>query len=255
METARRQDIFFADISKTIGSGINYELSSLFSATCRTVADHFKKRPIPKIHVSLLADDVFPRRFYFYNMDSSSSAVIFDRARAMRLVCWMLTASGLIQGYLIMDSAFDYNVETLSRNAQANAFAYYSTILNNRIVNVATVLIISITHFCSYGLWKGYRALTSSETQLSITFRNIFFQYCFGSFVYMVFVIPRYLTFVEGSEPPIFHPEMFKDWTFVLMSRVILAGLNLHVLYRVFQLIPEMALMKYNPIGSVKKSD
>lgn len=118
----------------------------------------------------------------------------------MRLIAILLVMGGLVQGYLIMDFAFDLNLwfEAYSEEASYFSFVYYTTILNNRLVNLATIVAIVSTHSCSYYGWtRNIVRKRWGETGLSLAFRSIFFQTCLGTTIYAVFIIPRYLIFID----------------------------------------------------------
>lgn len=117
-----------------------------------------------------------------------------ERSTSLRLIGILLIMGGLVQGYLIMDFAFDIKLwaESYSEEACYFSFVYYTTILNNRFVNVMTLVAILSTHSCSYYGWvRNIIRKRYTETDLSLAFRSIFLQTCTGTIVYAMFIVPR----------------------------------------------------------------
>jgi hypothetical protein len=139
-----------------------------------------------------------------------------ERGNSIALIGVLLMMSGFVQGYLVMDSAFDFKLwyDSYSYNAGVYAFTYYTTILNNRFVNAMTFVAILSTHLCSfYGWTRNIIRKRNLETDLSLSFRDIFIQYCLGTLTYLVFIIPRYIVFINdframGAEELVFDPTM-----------------------------------------------
>jgi len=149
-----------------------------------------------------------------------------SRLALLQLVCVCIGASGFVQGFLILDFAFDYVVWTknlfapgaveisvLGTNQNTTdiyvkAFSYYSTILNNYAVNMSVLIAIVCTHYASYRAWRGTRLarkaakkgeieLPLRENRVSRAFRNIFLQYCLASSIYGIVIMPRYMPFLD----------------------------------------------------------
>ena len=132
-----------------------------------------------------------------------------------------------------MDFAFDLKLylDDYSEAAGRAAFAYYVTILNNPFVNIMTGLILIGTHMCSFYGWTfNIITQTKAETDMSLAFRNILFQYVAGTIAYLFLVVPRYIVFIDNfrdaEEDLAFSPslvspfyactEAFVDFTFLI---------------------------------------
>ena len=108
---------------------------------------------------------------------------------------------GFIQGFITMDFAFDMKLfrDNYSEEAGRAAFTYYVTILNNIFVNLMTCVALVCTHlFSFYGWTFNIITHTKAETNMSLAFRNIFFQYLGATCIYMLLVIPRYIVFIDS---------------------------------------------------------
>lgn len=100
-----------------------------------------------------------------------------------------------------MDFAFDLKLyrDNYSEEAGRAAFTYYVTILNNPLVNLMTCVALVGTHlFSFYGWTFNIITHTKAETNMSLAFRNIFFQYMTGTIIYMILVMPRYFVFIDS---------------------------------------------------------
>lgn len=175
----------------------------------------------------------------------AKTLVTKERAKSAKLIACLLICGGFIQGFITMDFAFDLKLyrEDYSIESGEAAFKYYTTILNNRLVNFMTFMALVGTHLCAFYGWTfNIITRTKAETDMSLAFRNIFFQYCTGSVIYISFVIPRYIIFISDfrdvtNQELTFCLSMVKDWGLVIIGRVLMSMLNINVMISLFKLL------------------
>jgi hypothetical protein len=141
-----------------------------------------------------------------------------------------ISPGGFIQGFITMDFAFDMKLfrDNYSDEAGRAAFTYYVTILNNPFVNIMTCVAPVGTHLCSFYGWTfNIITHTKAETDMSLAFRNIFFQYVGGTVIYLLLVIPRYIVFIDNfrdanNEDLTFSPSLVGKCSFCFMMMILM---------------------------------
>ena len=150
-------------------------------------------------------------------------------AHSHSLLGYTLCSSGIAQGFLLLDFAFDYNAVMYENTSRLeHTFAYYNVILNNPFVALTTALVIICVHVCTYILWKKYSSVKTGAA-LSSIFRAAFFKYLMLAAIYLLIVLPRYLPFM-GNASLVFSKELLTGWSTVLFSRLALLVGNFHTM-------------------------
>ncbi|GMH98964.1 hypothetical protein TrVE_jg214 [Triparma verrucosa] len=149
----------------------------------------------------------------------------------------MSLTSGMVSAILIVDLIFDFPCalhQVLGLESRANnAFIYYSSILNSPVMTFKT---LGAMNSVLYGSWL---ALTTGSKLTDPKFERKFplnrrFQIIFGIYVcmtliYLAFIIPRYLPFMQtyrnvflGGSPVAFMEEDFENWWVITVLRLVL---------------------------------
>ena len=186
-------------------------------------------------------------------LDLPAVISVKSSSNVLTLILLLLLCNGFNFGLLAVDLAFDYGVALRGDSgSRLSAFAFYTVILNNPLINVSLATSIFTVMLGSYKARSWARnSGSSSSSRVSVgvpssegggpsrRLRAAFPLYSTAVCLFLAFVFPRYLPFMpwssslsssssSASSPSStsFSSELFDGWSAVLLARIAISAIN-----------------------------
>ena len=180
----------------------------------------------------------------------------------------MSLTSGMVSAILIVDIIFDlpiaaaqlsgigpFTSQPSSSAVYHHAFIYYTAILNSPAMTFKTLGAMTSVLYGSWLAWDAGAAVNELNPQrygkkfpLALRFQIIFITYCVMTAIYLFFIIPRYLPFMQNIQkyvffndvPLAFSEDIFDNWWYIALLRFILFLGNIAAIVQCIQVMRKL---------------